>query len=389
MSLSAKTGMVYAIDYSIWHQWMGHPGDDIFRKLSEMVKGAPKLITIPLAKKPCEACAKGKMPSCSFPLSLSCATKPFQIVHSDLKDMMKQTFNGYHYVLTVLDDFTSHAWSFNLKKKSDMIDCAQQFIAYAKNQHNALIGTWQFDGETKFLNNVFKNMLRNNGILSETSVSYMHQQNGRDECLNHMIVDKAQSMYFHACLTDTMWEFSWDHAIHVYNHTPISCLKWRTSFEALRNKKSDVSHLRIFGCGAYVFLPEDVKANKLSPKSETMIYFGQPAGYKGYCFYRITNGQIFIGATAIFDETYFPRCPDGKQRPFMELGDKPPTENRYLDDPIDQSDDNNFGNQPPFPMENDDHPPSSPPSEPEVSDVPDLDSEHPSQTQENLPAPPP
>jgi len=142
MSLSAKTGMVYAADYSIWHQWMGHPGDDILQKLPEMVKGAPKLITIPSAKKPCEACAKGKMPSCSFPPSSLRAKKPFQIVHSDLKDMIKRSFNGYHYVLTILDDFTSHAWSFNLKKKSDMIDHAQQFIAYAKNQHNALIGTW-------------------------------------------------------------------------------------------------------------------------------------------------------------------------------------------------------------------------------------------------------
>jgi len=89
MSLSAKTGTVYAADYSIWHQRMGHPGDDILRKLSEMVKGAPKLITIPSAKKPCEACAKRKMPSCSFPPSLLCTMKPFQIVHSDLKDMIK------------------------------------------------------------------------------------------------------------------------------------------------------------------------------------------------------------------------------------------------------------------------------------------------------------
>jgi len=89
MSLSAKTGMVYATDYSIWHQRMGHPGDYILRKLPEIVKGAPKLITIPLAKKPCEACAKGKMLSCSFLPSLSRATKPFQIVHSDLKNMIK------------------------------------------------------------------------------------------------------------------------------------------------------------------------------------------------------------------------------------------------------------------------------------------------------------
>jgi len=128
-------------------------------------------------------------------------------------------------------------------------------------------------------------------------------------------------------------------------------------------------HLCIFGCGAYVFLLEDVRTNKLSPKSKTMVYLGQPASYKGFCFYCITNGHIFIGATAVFDETYFLRCPDGKQQHFTELGDESPTENRYLNNPIDQSDDN-FGDQLPFPTGNDDHPLSSPPSKPEVPDVP-------------------
>ena len=94
-----------------------------------------------------------------------------------------------------------------------------------KNQHNALIGTWRFDGGTEFINDAFKNMLADNGILSKTSVSYMHQQNGHAERLNCMIMDKVQAMCFHACLTNTMWEYSWNHSIHVYNCTPIKCLK--------------------------------------------------------------------------------------------------------------------------------------------------------------------
>ena len=70
----------------------------------------------------------------------------------------------------------------------------------------------------------------------------------------------------------------------------------------------------------------------------------------------------------------------------MELGDKLPTGGRYPDDPIDQSDDN-FGDQLPFPMENDDNPPSSPPSEPEVPVVPDHDMEYLLHTQGNPPVP--
>ena len=167
-------------------------------------------------------------------------------------------------MLTVLDDYTSHAWFFSLKKKSDVINHAQQFIAYAKNQHNVLISTWQFDGRTEFINDAFKNMLADNGILSETSVPYMHQQNGHAERLNHTIMDKAQAMCFCACLMDTMWEYSWNHSIHVYNCTLIKHLNWQTPFKALKAEKPDVSHLQVFGCGAYVFLPEDVRINKLS-----------------------------------------------------------------------------------------------------------------------------
>jgi len=65
-----------------------------------------------------------------------------------------------------------------------------------------------------------------------------------------------------------------------------------------------------------------------------------------------------------------------------------PTENRYLDNPIDQSNDN-FGDQLLFHTENDNDPLSSPPSKPEVPDVPDWDTEHPSHTQGNLPVSPP
>jgi len=32
-SLSAKTGMVYATDYSIWHEHMGHPSDTTVKQL--------------------------------------------------------------------------------------------------------------------------------------------------------------------------------------------------------------------------------------------------------------------------------------------------------------------------------------------------------------------
>ena len=71
-----------------------------------------------------------------------------------------------------------------------------------------------------------------------------------------------------------------------------------------------MTHLHVFGCGAYVFLPEEVCVNKLNPKSELMTFLGYPQGTKGYLFMKGLNNMLFMAVQALFDETLFPKCPD-------------------------------------------------------------------------------
>lgn len=87
----------------------------------------------------------------------------------------------------------------------------------------------------------------------------MPQQNGRAERFNRTLMEKAQALHFDACLPQNWWEFAVEYAVHVYDRTPLRHLKWRTPFEELNKAKSDVSHLRVFGCGAYIFIPEDIR----------------------------------------------------------------------------------------------------------------------------------
>ena len=120
-------------------------------------------------------------------------------------------------------------------------------------------------------------------------------------------MDKESAMHTEACLSPSWWEFSVKHAMHCYNRTPVQRLKWRTPFEAITKHKPDISTMRVFGCGAYVYIPPTRRTNKLSSKSELMVYLGEHEGMKGYRFMR--NGNIlFYAAQALFDEEIFPRC---------------------------------------------------------------------------------
>jgi len=116
-----------------------------------------------------------------------------------------------------------------------------------------------------------------------------------------------------ACLPDSWWEFAFATATHVYNRTPIKHLKWKTPQEIFTGEKPKISHLHIFGYRAYVYLPNEVYTNKLTPCSELMIFIG----YKdnGYRFiHHIQGNVIFHFTQAIFDEGHFPRCPSSHSR---------------------------------------------------------------------------
>jgi hypothetical protein len=128
-------------------------------------------------------------------------------------------------------------------------------------------------------------------------------------------------------------------------------LNWRTPHQEIQGEKPDITTLQVFGCGAYVYLPKEKQKNKLTPRSESMTYIGVEDGVKGVRFIR-ASGAIFLGVTATFDETLFPRC-KGAKTPLI-----PPLEevdhNHHSDGSGDDSDDDvaDYYHQPPaYPSE--------------------------------------
>ena len=68
-----------------------------------------------------------------------------------------------------------------------------------------------------------------------------------------------------AGLSDGFWKHTVGTAVHVYNVTPISKAEFLTPKEMWSSLKLDISHLRIFGCAAYVHI---LKGKKMKAQSE-------------------------------------------------------------------------------------------------------------------------
>ena len=78
----------------------------------------------------CPGCALGKMPNQAFSENKRCATKPFELVHSDLKSFLVMSYWKFKYIITFYDDFTSHAWTMALHSKVAAITATKYFLKW-------------------------------------------------------------------------------------------------------------------------------------------------------------------------------------------------------------------------------------------------------------------
>jgi len=87
-------------------------------------------------------------------------------------------------------------------------------------------------------------------------------------------MESARSMLSHARLSNRFWAEAVATAAYTRNRLPTSAIKGNTtSYEQWYGKKPNVSHLKVFGCMAYVHI-SNVQRQKLDKESEKPQFIG-------------------------------------------------------------------------------------------------------------------
>ena len=113
-----------------------------------------------------------------------------------------------------------------------------------------------------------------------------------------IIVNGAEAMQHHVGL-------SWIYKLHTYNITLIKWADYKTLKELWSSKKPNISHLRVFGCLAWVHILKK-RRHTLEPKNQEMIFIGYKQGWKGYMFWDTAHWCFEISHDVKFAETHFP-----------------------------------------------------------------------------------
>ena len=85
--------------------------------------------------------------------------------------------------------------------------------------------------------------------------------------MNKMLMESARSMLSGARLGQEFWAKAMDTTCYLVNRSPSSTLDDKTPQEVWTSNNPSLSHLRVFGCDAYVHVPKE-KRTKLDSKYE-------------------------------------------------------------------------------------------------------------------------
>jgi len=111
---------VSKVNYDIMHWRFGHPSKEVLQCVQKHMQRFPE-IHFPTEDCVCPGCALGKMPNRAFPENERRGSKPFELVHSDLKSFLVTSYRKFKYVITFYNDYTSHAWTMPLHSKAAAI----------------------------------------------------------------------------------------------------------------------------------------------------------------------------------------------------------------------------------------------------------------------------
>jgi hypothetical protein len=206
--------------------------------------------------------------------------------------------------VSFIDDYTRYTRVYFLKSEDEVLEKFKEFYNFTKNVTGKGIKILRTDNGGEYCSKAFDTYLKERGITHQLTVPYNPAQNGVAERMNRTIVESARSMLFHLNTPTELWAEAVNTAVYLRNRSPTTALDGITPYESLFNRKPDVANLRVFGCVAFVHVPDNQR-KKLDAKSRKAIFVGYPESTKGYKLYDPDSHSFIRSRDVVFLERKF------------------------------------------------------------------------------------
>ena len=209
-------------DQRLWHQRLAHPSEPI---LSSLFPSFCKEVT------QCDTCHLSKSARLPFSSSSNKTSQAFELVHSDVWGPFLESFDGYKYFVTFIDDFSRVTWLYLLKSKSEVIEVFKDFHNLVKNHFTSQIQTLRSDNGSEYMSHIMKQYLNIHRILHQTSCVGTPQQNDIAERKNRDLLEKTRALMLHMKVPKVFWSQGVMTAAYIINRLPSRILDFKSPME--------------------------------------------------------------------------------------------------------------------------------------------------------------
>jgi hypothetical protein len=267
---SANTASISGLG-NIWHQRLGHLGGNSIRNLKDSVDGFDQMIV----PHQCESCILGKMTRAQFPDSSSRSTEPLQLITFDLAGPFDEAIGGAKYFMIMVDDYSKYYHVELLRTKSEATRWLKQVLTQWENQLSRSVKVLRSDGGGEFDNRAISQFCEEKGIRAQMTTARTPEQNGAAERAVRTIKEGTRTLLIDSGLSNKYWGAAAKNFAYVRNRTRTAKTGEKTPIELFTGKRPSVSHLRVFGCVAYMHIPKEDRVGQIwKPNAKRCIFLG-------------------------------------------------------------------------------------------------------------------
>lgn len=306
--IDVNSKLKYINKAMLWHMRMGHASLDYLRNLQKIWVDNKELQTVNFNDNDsiidCEVCLIAKMKRLPFKSERTRASRPLQVIHSDVMGKISPATypHGYQYVVVFVDDYSRFALAYPMKTKDETGYCLEQFIRSARN----LLGTnekicfLRTDQGSEYTGGYTQEVMKREGFEHQMACPDTPQHNGVSERFNQTIQKKVRSMMFDSRLPLNMWDLALNAAVYVYNRTPHKSNNFETPLSKFApDFHYSIDQIKRFGCLAYWRVTRKPES-KFSARGIRGVLVGYTLS--GYIFLNPESGNFFQSRDMRFNE---------------------------------------------------------------------------------------
>jgi hypothetical protein len=315
-SASSQKASIPEVPVRLLHARLGHPGKHMEGKLNNLMEDLGNHSFCPPF---CPSCTEAKMTRKVSREPMSIVTEKLGKVHMDLWGPVELSLQGMKYMLTITDQATGRVWVYFSKDKKRIVEKIKAWVIvveaecqeYGKGERLKVI---RFDRGKEFLNEAMKVFCEGRAIRIEPTVGYHPEGNSIAERSMRTISHRGAAMRHEMDLPPAYWEFANATAAYLRNRGVVKNMT-KSPWELWRNEKPKARHLRVFGCPAWVLIPEE-KRTKLAKRARQGVFVGyKEETDKIYLVWNPNDKKVHEVRFVEFDESKYKGNAAGQRSP--------------------------------------------------------------------------